>query len=94
MKIHEISSERLTIDDIKRIMTEGYKPSLSKGSIERINACRDYLDNKMKTQKETSMNRHHTRNQISEIFLVLLIRHIIIKEINGLKRTQKEKIRR
>ena len=35
MKIHEISSERLTIDDI-----------------ERINACRDYLDNKMKTQKE------------------------------------------
>ena len=52
MKIHEISSERLTIDDIKRIMTEGYKLSLSKGSIERINACRDYLDNKMKTQKE------------------------------------------
>ena len=45
MKIHEISSERLTIDDIKRIMTEGYKLSLSKGSIERINACRDYLDN-------------------------------------------------
>ena len=37
MKIHEISSERLTIDDIKRIMTEGYKLSLSKGSIERIN---------------------------------------------------------
>lgn len=52
MKEHIISPEHLTIDDIKRVMSEGYKLKLSEASKERINRCREYLDNKMKTQKE------------------------------------------
>ena len=52
MKIHEISPAKLTIDDVKRIIREDYKLKLSDESIRRINLCRDYLDNKMKTQKE------------------------------------------
>lgn len=52
MKIHEISPAHLTIDDIRRIVCEGYQLKLSEESVRRIQACRDYLDNKMKTQKE------------------------------------------
>ena len=52
MKIHEISPAHLTIDDIRRIVREGYQLKLSEESVHRIQACRDYLDNKMKTQKE------------------------------------------
>ena len=52
MKIHEISPAHLTIDDIRRIVREGYQLKLSEESVRRIQACRDYLDNKMKTQKE------------------------------------------
>lgn len=52
MKIHEISPAKITIDDVKRIVREDYKLKLSDESIRRINLCREYLDNKMKTQKE------------------------------------------
>ena len=52
MKIHEISPAHLTIDVIRRIVREGYQLKLSEESVRRIQACRDYLDNKMKTQKE------------------------------------------
>ncbi len=50
--VHEISPAHITIDDIKRIITENYTLKLSEESVRRIQLCRDYLDNKMKTQKE------------------------------------------
>jgi histidine ammonia-lyase len=52
MKIHEISPDHLTIEDIKKIIRKGYQIKLSDESVRRIQACRDYLDNKMKTHKE------------------------------------------
>lgn len=52
MKTHLISPDHITVEDIKRIVKEGYKLRLSDESIARINRCREYLDNKMKTQKE------------------------------------------
>lgn len=52
MKVHQISSKHLSIDDVKRIVSEGYKIALSAEAKKRIQDCRDYLDNKMETQKE------------------------------------------
>ncbi|KGN82131.1 histidine ammonia-lyase [Porphyromonadaceae bacterium COT-184 OH4590] len=52
MKVHQISSKHLSIDDVKRIVYEGYKIALSAEAQKRIQDCRDYLDNKMETQKE------------------------------------------
>lgn len=52
MKEHIISPERITIDDVKRIVRGGYSLRLSDESVMRINRCREYLDDKMKTQKE------------------------------------------
>ncbi len=52
MKIHQISSQQLSIDDVKRIVEEGYKLALSQDARERIEKCRNYLDSKMETQKE------------------------------------------
>lgn len=52
MKIHEISSAHLSIDDVKRIITEGYKLKLSAEATAAIQKCRAYLDKKMESQKE------------------------------------------
>ena len=52
MKIHQISTKHLSIDDVKRIVSENYKIALSPEARKRIQDCRDYLDRKMETQKE------------------------------------------
>ena len=52
MKIHQISTKHLSIDDVKRIVSEDYKIALSPEARKRIQDCRDYLDRKMETQKE------------------------------------------
>ena len=52
MKTHAISSAHLSIDRVKEIMNENYQLVLSDEAKERIQACRDYLDCKMETQKE------------------------------------------
>ena len=52
MKTHAISSAHLSIDRVKEIIKAGYQLVLSKEVIERIQACRDYIDRKMDTQKE------------------------------------------
>lgn len=54
MKIHQISTKHLSIDDVKRIVSEDYKIALSSEARKRIQDCRDYLDRKMETQKEPS----------------------------------------
>ncbi len=50
--IHEISSAHLSIECVEAILKENKKLALSKDATERIVRCREYLDNKMKTQKE------------------------------------------
>jgi len=45
-------TDKISIEDIKSIIFENRQIELSQESIARIQKCRDYLDNKMKTQKE------------------------------------------
>ncbi|MDE6301222.1 MAG: histidine ammonia-lyase [Muribaculaceae bacterium] len=52
MPVHYISSEWLTIDQVNRILTDGYTLELSPEASERISACREYLDRKMETANE------------------------------------------
>lgn len=52
MKIHQISTKHLSVDDVRRIIEEDYKIALSAEAQKRIQDCRQYLDNKMETQKE------------------------------------------
>jgi histidine ammonia-lyase len=52
MAVHKISPELLTLGQVDKILKEGMKLELSQESRERIVKCREYLDNKMKTQKE------------------------------------------
>ncbi len=50
MKIHYISTETLTFEEVNRIISENYKLALSEDAISRIQKCRDYLDKKMENQ--------------------------------------------
>lgn len=52
MAVHKISPELLTLGQVDKILKEGMTLELSQESRERIVKCREYLDNKMKTQKE------------------------------------------
>lgn len=52
MKTHKISSDFLSLDDIRRILDEKMKIELSKEAAEAITECRDYLDKKMAKSKE------------------------------------------
>lgn len=52
METHHISAEWLTIDRVGNILEKKMKLALSDDAVERINRCREYLDNKMETQKE------------------------------------------
>ncbi|MBQ0007531.1 MAG: aromatic amino acid lyase, partial [bacterium] len=47
-----VITDKISIEDIKSIIFENRQIELSKESVARIQKCRDYLDNKMKTQKE------------------------------------------
>ncbi|MGL5771782.1 MAG: aromatic amino acid lyase, partial [Bacteroidales bacterium] len=50
--VHYISPEHLTVEDIREIICEKKKLELSDEAIKRIDTCRKYLDEKMRTQKE------------------------------------------
>ncbi|MCQ2298468.1 MAG: histidine ammonia-lyase [Bacteroidales bacterium] len=50
--VHYISSERLTLERVNEIITNKMTIALSDDAIARIEKCRNYLDNKMETQKE------------------------------------------
>ena len=50
--IHHISSEWLTIDKVSQLLQPGVKLELSDDARSRIIRCREYLRNKMKSQKE------------------------------------------
>ncbi len=49
---HNISSAHLSIDCVAAILSEKKKLALSEDATSRIVRCREYLDNKMKSQKE------------------------------------------
>ncbi|MEE1098565.1 MAG: aromatic amino acid ammonia-lyase, partial [Alistipes sp.] len=50
--VHYISSAHLSIDCVESILKENKKLALSEDAVKRIVRCREYLDNKMKSQKE------------------------------------------
>ena len=50
--IHHISAESLTVDRVREILENNIKIDLSEDAKKRIVRCREYLDNKMETQKE------------------------------------------
>lgn len=50
--VHQISAEHLSVSKVEQIIAQGMKIELSKDAVRRIEACRNYLDNKMATQKE------------------------------------------
>ena len=50
--IHHISAEHLTVDRVREILENNIKIDLSEDAKKRIVRCREYLDNKMETQKE------------------------------------------
>ena len=52
MKKHKISPEKLTFKSIFAILNEDYKLELSEESKQMIVKCRQYLDDKMKSQDE------------------------------------------
>ena len=52
MKKHKISNKRLTLTQIDKIISENYQLELSKDAIQRIEKCRNYLDNKIKNQQK------------------------------------------
>ena len=49
---HLISSEKLTLEKIQEIISGDYKLQLSDESRDKIIACRNYLDNKLKSNGE------------------------------------------
>lgn len=52
MATHQITPDLLTLERVDKILHKGMKLELSQESKERIIKCREYLDNKMTTQKE------------------------------------------
>lgn len=52
MATHQITPDLLTLERVDEILHKGMKLELSQESKERIIKCREYLDNKMTTQKE------------------------------------------
>ena len=52
MKIHEISSNKISLYIIETIVNENYKIKLSQDSEDKVVKCRAYLDNKMASGKE------------------------------------------
>ncbi len=51
MKKHKISNKRLCLATIDTIIAEDYQLELSADAVKRIEKCRNYLDNKIKSQK-------------------------------------------
>jgi histidine ammonia-lyase len=52
MMIHKINDELLTIEKVKEILDNNCKLELSDDATKKIQKCRQYLDDKMKTQTE------------------------------------------
>ena len=52
MATHQITPGLLTLERVDEILRKGMKLELSEESKARIIKCKEYLDNKMKTQKE------------------------------------------
>lgn len=52
MEVHHISSDWLSIARVEDILHKNMKLALSESAREKITRCREYLDNKMKNQKE------------------------------------------
>ena len=75
--MHKISDRELTFADINRIVWTSEKLELSAGSIEKIERCRNYLDDKLKTTSKpmygintgfgSLYNRHISPDQLEKL---------------------------
>lgn len=52
MSIHQINNEHLSIQKVEEIITSGASVELSESAANRIQVCRDYLDNKLKSGED------------------------------------------
>ncbi len=52
MEIHYISSEKITVEQVARIIESGMMIALSEDAKRRVVECREYLDRKIETSKE------------------------------------------
>ncbi len=52
MATHKISAKKLTLKQVEKILNSNMKLELSQDAKDRITNCRNYLDKKMKNQKE------------------------------------------
>jgi len=52
MKTHHIKSDRLSFENIKKIIAGNYNLALSSDAKEKVVKCRNYLDNKIASHKE------------------------------------------
>jgi histidine ammonia-lyase len=51
MPTHHISLQKIDFSTVEKIITENHQLALSKEAVEKIQACRNYLDQKMASQK-------------------------------------------
>jgi histidine ammonia-lyase len=82
---HFIGSEALSFETISGIITQGYKLKLSDEACERIQKCRDYLDNKIKTQSKpiygittgfgSLCNKSISHEELNQLQVNLLMSH-------------------
>ncbi len=52
MSVHHISPDKITFDQLENILKEDTRLALSDKAKDLVKGCREYLDNKIKTQKE------------------------------------------
>lgn len=89
MKIHYISSQHLDFETIETIINEGYKIALSEDAIQKINTCRNYLDQKMLKAKKpiyginTGFGSLYNKS-ISEDNLTQLQKNLVMSHACGL----------
>jgi len=85
MEVHHISSDRLTIGRVGQIIASGARLALSADAVQRITACRNYLDSKIETATEpiygittgfgSLCNISISRDQLEELQRNLVMSH-------------------
>lgn len=87
-KVHYISSDKLTFRTVFNILREGYRLELSEEAVQKIQKCRQYLDDKMEIQ-ETPVYGINTgfgslcNVEISKAELTTLQRNLVMSHACG-----------
>ena len=80
--VHQITSDFLSLIDIKQLMDSNFKLELSQESTSKITACREYLDDKVKRSQSpiygintgfgSLCDTEIDKNQLSQLVDILL----------------------